>query len=395
MSFLETLRETPLSFRKVRVLWTSTSQKGGFNNDKNTYPNLEGWDVEQISQIPESFSIEGKLLGEDYNKQRALLEGALKTPGPGELVLPGLGAVDVLVASWSIEERLDKMGMARVSISFDCPRQKDKSLLPASPVKVDYGEECRLSLTRVLEETLDLSSEGLYQEFKTALEGTFQELESLVSLIQGKSGPLYSVFLKIEQAVAKLESLATKPKELVKALFDIMDDLTALVAVSKSIAMSDPVRSALLGLRRAVGFFMDPGRPEEGGEPLPVSNTQILEKSYKYLAYYGFTTLLESFTPLSKEDAADQVKALTKLFQAVEGEDPYVNKLLSSMRVQGIKGLYQKILDLGLEGEKLQLLPQGENILALGQKWGLLPSLLWQLNRPANAFFLRGMTRYV
>ncbi len=202
MSWREELRQTPLSFRGVRIIWNNTSESGGYNNDKKIYPSMGGWDIEQISQIPESFSIEGKLLGEDYLDKKNKLRSALQTPGPGPLVIPGLGTVQVLVAKWSIKEKVDAKGMAEVSMSFDKAQPEKIKFVQVDPAVVitDHSPVLAENLTGYMESRMNYDSASLLLEARRATAAVFDEILTAAAMLQGQTGPLAKVLNTIKNA---------------------------------------------------------------------------------------------------------------------------------------------------------------------------------------------------
>lgn len=395
MSWSQTFRETPLSFRNVRILWSSSTLKGGFNNDKSIYPGLEGWNIQQISQIPDSFSIEGKITGEDYLEQKALLLGALQTPGPGTLIIPGLGTLEVFVASYTLKEQVSKKGLVEVSISFERPTPEKATFEETPPVEISYKEENRQTLERLIGEGTDLYSPSLYLEFKRGIGAIFSSLMSISALLQGKTSPLSQLLFDLDQAQAKLDTLASQPAQLATSLLEIMDSITSLIKSSSPSALVEPTRGALLYFRRAAEFTITPGTDDQGKGLAVTQNTTTAQKVYHHLAFYTYHGLLRNFTPLSKDDAADQVGVLTRLYSAAETQSPQDNELLAAMRTHTIKTLYHKLKSGGLQRETTTILAEANNLLSLSHAWDNSPQVIRQLNAVENGFFIKGRIRHV
>ncbi len=394
----EELKKSPLSFRGVRIIWTDSKESGGFNNDKKIYPSLGGWDIDQISQIPNSFSINGKLLGDDYLDKKKLLKEALLTPGKGALVLPGLGSVDVLVAKWSIQEKVDAKGMAVVSIDFDKyqPDEINFSEPDSAQILEDYSEQQEAATLAVVEKNMDISSDTLLLEAKKAFGSVFDEILNITAMLQGKTGPLADVLYEIEQAQGKLDTLVTLPGQMLTSLFSIMDSLVSFVSTGEQVfALVDPIRSCLQDFKRALKFQIDPGTNDQNEEIPKTQNSRMAEHTYTVLAFYGTAKLMESFEPWSVEDAEQQAAVLVDLSVAAESNSSDENEVIRNIRTQGTAVLYKTVQSLGLVNQKEIFLTNPVNALFLAAQLGTTVEVLQKFNRPENLFQMKGRILYV
>ena len=395
MSWRDRLRETPLSFRGVRIVWDEETHAGGFTNDKRVYPSPAGWDIEQMSQVPESFSIKGKLLGADYlDKKRALL-AALRMEGAGELILPGVGSLNVLVAKWNIKERVKAKGMAEVTISFDRARPSERQAAPLSSDPEKLRNELRTATAAYAKDNLDVSSADLLLEARRAFGKVFQSITDTTALLQGKAGPAASVLWTIQQAESQLDTLLRMPTSLTASLFNCITALTSFIATGKKYALLHPARSGLKSLYSAATYHIDPGR-DEFHNPIPrTRNTATAEHIHKVVSLYGAVQLVDDFVPLSASDAAEQSRSLVALSTAAAGESAAENEAITGMRVYGAGVLRVAVAAGKLAGEKTAAISKPRNLLALSTDLGAAPAVLSALNRPADAFAVRGVVRYV
>ena len=395
MSWRDRLRETPLSFRGVRIVWDEETHTGGFTNDKRVYPSPAGWDIEQMSQVSESFSIKGKLLGEDYlDKKRALL-AALRMEGAGELMLPGIGSVNVLVTKWNIKERVKARGMAEVTISFDRARPSERQAAPLSSDPEKLRNELRTATAAYAKDNLDVSSADLLLEARRSFGKVFQALTDTTALLQGKAGPAASVLWTIQQAESQLDTLLLMPTSLTASLFNCMTALTSFVATNQKLAMLNSARSGLESLYSAVTYHIDPGR-NEFNTPIPKTrNTATAEHIHKVVSLYGAAQLVEDFVPLSASDAAEQSRSLVALSSSAEGESAAENEAITQKRVYSVGVLQAAVVSGKLAGEKTAVISKPRNLLALATDLGTPIAVLSVLNRPADAFAVRGAVRYV
>ena len=391
------LKKAPLSFRGVRILCSEITEEGGFYNDKKIYPSLGGWDIDQISHIPDSFRVSGSLIGDDYLEKMELLREAVKTSGAGALVFPGVGEVQVLVAKWSIRFSNSKKGMVSVSISFDKEQPDEITFTEPDPSQNinDHSEDQKTQTAAYAEENTDMSSDTLLLEAKRAFGAVFQEIMNITAMLQGKTGPLADVIYEIDAAQAKLDTLVTLPGELILSTFNIIDKLISFVETGESFALVDPIRSCLQDFGRALKFRIDPGQTDQDEEIPRTQNTRTAEHSYKVMAFYGSAMLMENFVPWSREDAEAQAKKLVALSLAAEAGSVDENEVLKKIRTQAVALLYRKVRDLGLENQKEIFLATPRNVMSLASELGTTMETLQKFNRPENLFFMSGRIIYV
>jgi len=108
------------SFRGVPFYVATADTEEGRRGVLHEYPLRDEPFVEDMGRKAGEFSLEAIVLGEDYFKARDALRDALKQPGPGELVHPTLGRMQVaLTAPFRfVEALIDGRGVARFSLRF-------------------------------------------------------------------------------------------------------------------------------------------------------------------------------------------------------------------------------------------------------------------------------------
>jgi prophage DNA circulation protein len=112
----ENLR-TP-SFRGVRFFLWNSEREGGRNTVTHEFLGRDVPYTEDVSRTPNTFSIEAFFSGFDYFRQRDRLIKALETPGPGELVHPYYGTMQVNVTRYRVRETGSEGNIVRFSIDF-------------------------------------------------------------------------------------------------------------------------------------------------------------------------------------------------------------------------------------------------------------------------------------
>lgn len=108
------------SFRGVAFEYRSDDLSGiGRRNQVNEYPKRDQGYVEDMGRGTERIDIEAILIGKDYLSQLDDLLKALRAAGPGELVHPFYGRLQVVVdANGRVRHSFEDGGMCAVSMSF-------------------------------------------------------------------------------------------------------------------------------------------------------------------------------------------------------------------------------------------------------------------------------------
>ena len=82
------------------------------------YPGRDEPFVEDLGRRTKAWTIEAFVVGEDYARTRDRLIEACDVAGPGELVHPYLGSLQVQCRACSVSERTREGRMARFSLEF-------------------------------------------------------------------------------------------------------------------------------------------------------------------------------------------------------------------------------------------------------------------------------------
>ncbi len=106
------------TFRGVKFRFRSASAVLGRRNVVHSYPGRDDPYVEDMGRKAREFTLEAFVLGTDYMAWRDQLEAACEQSGPGELVHPTRGRMQVAVQDCRPTESVDAGGMASYSLSF-------------------------------------------------------------------------------------------------------------------------------------------------------------------------------------------------------------------------------------------------------------------------------------
>lgn len=112
-------RLQPASFRGAPFEIESHSAiAGGRRVQVHEYPGRDDPYTEDLGLRTGEYQIQGYLVGDDYMLARDRLVAACAKAGPGTLVHPYLGTLDVVCNECSVDESSREGRMARVRLSF-------------------------------------------------------------------------------------------------------------------------------------------------------------------------------------------------------------------------------------------------------------------------------------
>lgn len=95
---------------------------GGRKTALHEFPNSDERFVEDLGQIPQQFTITAFVHGLDWIERAQALEKALRTPGPGRLVMPTFGAWTVWALPYSKTASQTSVGEIEFSLEFAASR---------------------------------------------------------------------------------------------------------------------------------------------------------------------------------------------------------------------------------------------------------------------------------
>lgn len=113
-------RLQPASFRGVAFEYLADDVSGiGRRNQLHEYPKRDQGYVEDMGRGTESIDIEARLVGADYLAQLDELLKALRAEGPGELVHPFYGRLQVIAnPACRVRHSMEDGGLCLISLSF-------------------------------------------------------------------------------------------------------------------------------------------------------------------------------------------------------------------------------------------------------------------------------------
>ncbi|MEW5727716.1 MAG: DNA circularization N-terminal domain-containing protein [Pseudomonadota bacterium] len=106
------------SWRGVPFWWTEATGKPGRRTVRHDYPQRDDAYVEDLGKKAPEFTLQVYVLGDDYIAQRDRLEDACNQPGPGTLVHPTRGEMQVVCTGCEVTESTRERRQARFSLTF-------------------------------------------------------------------------------------------------------------------------------------------------------------------------------------------------------------------------------------------------------------------------------------
>ena len=112
-------RLLPASYRGATFRVESHSATpAGRRVQVHEYPGRDTPYVEDLGQRTPEYEIQGYLVGDEYARERDALVATCTRRGPGTLVHPYLGTLEVVCTECNVSERTQEGRMARVRLTF-------------------------------------------------------------------------------------------------------------------------------------------------------------------------------------------------------------------------------------------------------------------------------------
>lgn len=227
------------SFRGVAFEYRSDDLSGiGRRNQPNDYPKRDQGYVEDMGRGTERIDIEAILIGKDYLAQLDELLKALRAAGPGELVHPFYGRLQVMAdASGRVRHSFEDGGMCAVSMSF----------IEAGENKYPRSQEIPSVKVLGLADRVDTLATARFSDAFT-VDG-LPEWVSLETLgdIEQMAGSVQTVYRRVKnlQWTDLLGNSGGLAKRLLSLFGSASDGLAVLRAAKSLSAQSRPLASAL------------------------------------------------------------------------------------------------------------------------------------------------------
>jgi prophage DNA circulation protein len=169
-------------FRNVRFFVDRTDNGGGRRLERHEFPKRDEPYIEDMGRSARTFSIEAYVLGDDYFIGRDALVAAAEKPGPGLLLHPYLGLMNVLCRSYRVSESRSNGRMCTISLSFE-----EAGSLAYPGIVIDT--RARLNLSKI-----------------SALRAAFDAFLSVYSTVRAQYAKVQNAIASVEAGFAAIES---------------------------------------------------------------------------------------------------------------------------------------------------------------------------------------------
>jgi prophage DNA circulation protein len=223
------------SFRGVPFRTTDADTRVGRRNVLHEYPQRDVPFAEDLGRRARQFQVQGYVLGDDYLRQRDALIGALETAGPGELVHPRYGALQVVVLDQvNIRESHGEGGMARFAITFvEAGRNEFPQDATDTAEQVhDAADALEDAAAERFAGLVDVAGvAALAQDLSSQVLGALDSVRNMVSL--------NGVMTLVGDVVRTISSVADRVSSLIRTPLVLAQELQALYQ-SVSLAVQRP-----------------------------------------------------------------------------------------------------------------------------------------------------------
>lgn len=206
---------------------------------------------EDIGKKPETFSVEGYVLGDDYEAARDALIAALQEPGPGELSHPFYGIQRVVVDSWRRRESTSREGgICRFSITF-----KLAAVAPLAPLATVDAAGAVIAAAAKARTSVGARFMALYAataRYRTSVTSALNTATRAISDLTAIKELAVQDLANLQNQIATIEeagaALVDSPADLLAAVVDLTSELAASL-----VRASEIPETVTLGFATAVG----------------------------------------------------------------------------------------------------------------------------------------------
>lgn len=238
----------PGSFRGAAFVTEGHERTGGRRTVRFEYPGRDAPSSEDMGRRARQERLDLHVWGTDYFARRDALVEALEAEGPGLLVHPWLGSMQVVVVDYSLSETTDEGGIARFSVQFG-----ESGLDMPDSREADANAQAAAAADDAADGAIDsfagrFSIAGLPGFVETAAATVVGSLGDLAGKIVSGLGGNGSALTDFADALDFLDDLPARMRNPVSLGGALVDMVQATVAVAGT------TRSALSACNRLIAF---------------------------------------------------------------------------------------------------------------------------------------------
>lgn len=299
-------------FRGVPFLYQEVKGTVGRRTILTEYPGKEAKPrVEDLGPASGIFTMELFVMGPDYDVERDALRAAFNEPGPGELVHPYWGTMDVTVhGPVNVVETTRRGGMATFTATF-----------VQDGAKLELLEERATDVTvfGVTEQVITVA-ESEFAALFTVAAAIASTVDAAVEAVQAVSSAISNIKGKIAAAMQVVNEATAAINSVVDGVVDLINTPAALAG-----ALTAAVRSVVTGVTSIGAAFEEAIDFFDGEETLPAEGNVIAARtrvSTLMNAIADIALIPDSLPALPTSSAQQQLikaqnqKALDRLMKA-------------------------------------------------------------------------------
>lgn len=322
----------PASFRGIPFFIDDHDFSTGRHVVTHEYPERDLPYSEDLGRKAETFLVNGHVLGSDYFLIRDSLRAAAAIPGPGELIHPYLGTLQVNCTSFNIKEDTKEGRIAKISFSFV---ETGSNQFPSETIDrqaiIDANAEQLIAnaKTSFLDKFSVLRQPGfVVQDARDRVADAAAKLEEATGPIRETQNELAELSFSLRNLVAESNDLVTNPASLADVLESAFDDLVA-IAIDAG--------GALVALKATYPFLADL-------IDIPVSTTTREQQKLNRDSFKDY------FETIAITKAAQQLpqQLFRSIDEAIVERDLLIEEILNKQLETDNDDLYQSFQDLAV-----------------------------------------------
>lgn len=214
------------SFRGVPFKTDKSTVTGGRRKQDREFAKRDEGNSEDLGKKLKSFNLELLVIGDDYFAQRDALEEALDVKGPGELIHPYRGTIQVQAGLFTLVETVDEGRMARFNVQFTpvgkrkFPEQVDDELNKAK----EAADAAKENSKGFFESVFDIANQAAF-----VVESAADKIDAVVDFaedaVRQVTEPIENFTFAVRNIKASVNDLIKLPGELAQRLQDTFDSL--------------------------------------------------------------------------------------------------------------------------------------------------------------------------
>lgn len=227
---LENLQEA--SFRGASFLYKSGTKEFGRKFQSHEYPGRKERFVEDLGELDDKFSITAIITGPNYTQKRDSLEKALRQPGPGQLIHPFYGPIQVSVTGISVDEDLTRLNVATYELSFEKTGTEDKfpqDVVASQPALLNSAQSVSSLIQTYIGTNYFVSPRypNNYEDAVNHITDISEKFENILA-VRTLTGDISSFSNRISNFKEKLYTYINSPETLAQELVGLFTDMQSL-----------------------------------------------------------------------------------------------------------------------------------------------------------------------